>query len=118
MIIEGNNLLIYVGGSPVAGATSCDIEVSADMEEYANPNEEKWKCFKPGRKEWRITVPYLVTDVADLIKIGTSVTISVAVRNAASALTGTALIQQAAMNGKRGGIVTGSFIFRGTGPLA
>ena len=61
MIIHGNNLIVSVGGTAVAAAKSCELNVAADTIEVASPNIGDWRSFIVGRKTWNVSVGYLLT---------------------------------------------------------
>ena len=120
MAVNGNNILIYVGGVAVAGTRSNEIQTSAEMIEIASPDTGQWKAFLAGRKEWSINSAWLVTAAADVkrvLQVGTTVTIRVVGRGESAGMTGQAIVQTCKVTATRGNLANGSFIFRGTGAL-
>lgn len=120
MAVNGNNILIYVGGAAVAGTRSNEIQTSAEMIEIASPDTGQWKAFLAGRKEWSINSAWLVTAAADVkrvLQVGTTVTIRVVGRGESAGMTGQAIVQTCKVTATRGNLANGSFIFRGTGAL-
>ena len=61
MIIHGNNLIVSVGGTAIAAAKSCELNVAADTIEVASPSIGDWRAFIVGRKNWNVSVGYLLT---------------------------------------------------------
>lgn len=120
MAVNGNNILIYVGGVAVAGTRSNEIQTSAEMIEIASPDTGQWKAFLAGRKEWSINSAWLVTAAADVkrvLQVGTTVTIRIVGRGESAGMTGQAIVQTCKVTATRGNLANGSFIFRGTGAL-
>ena len=120
MAINGNNILIYVDNSAVAGTRSNEIQSGADVIEIASPDTGAWKAFIAGRKEWSLTSSWLVTSSADvkrLLQVGTTVTIRIIGRGDNKGMTGTAIVQTCKVTATRGNLANGSFAFRGTGAL-
>lgn len=120
MAVNGNNILIYVGGVAVAGTRSNEIQTSAEIIEIASPDTGQWKAFLAGRKEWSINSAWLVTAAADVkrvLQVGTTVTIRIVGRGESAGMTGNAIVQTCKVTATRGNLANGSFIFRGTGAL-
>lgn len=61
MIIHGNNLIVSVGNTTIAAAKSCELNVAADTIEVASPDIGDWRAFVVGRKNWNVSVGYLLT---------------------------------------------------------
>lgn len=120
MAINGNNILILVDGTAVAGTKTHKVQTKTAVVEKASATQQQWREFIPGRSEWGIDVNYLVTMVADIRKVlwnGRQVTIVVRDRAAGTTLTGSAICTQCEQNYARGALVNGSFSFKGSGPL-
>ena len=120
MATNGNNVLIYVDGSLVAGTRSDEVQSGCDTIEIANPSSGDWKQFIVGRKEWSISQSWLLpaaSDLGRLLQVGTTVTIRILGRGAAKGLTGTAIVKACKITNTRGNISNGSFAFQGTGAL-
>lgn len=123
MAKNGNDILVYMGGTPIAAARSAEVRVDGELLEVAAPDQGSWREFLAGRKEWDVTVGYLValnTDVHKLIQVNNKVTLKIKERNAAdsSGLTGQAFIKTAKQTYTRGALIQGSFAFKGTGALS
>ena len=124
--MNGNVLYISdsAGGNPFAATKSDEIDTLCELIEKASATQGQWKEYDPGRKEWGITLNYLVTSSSDIAKLlynGGIYTLHVVYRNGSTKttlLSGTALCQQAKVVSARGSEVHGSFVFKGNGPLA
>lgn len=120
MATNGNNVLIYVGGSLVAGTRSDEVQSGCETIEIANPTSGDWRQFIVGRKEWSISQSWLLPAASDLnrlLQVGTTVTIRILGRGAAKGLTGQAIVKTCKITNTRGNISNGSFAFQGTGAL-
>ena len=120
MATNGNNVLIYVDGSLVAGTRSDEVQSGCDVIEIANPSSGDWKQFIVGRKEWAISQSWLLpaaSDLGRLLQVGTTVTIRILGRGAEKGLTGQAIVKACKITNTRGNISNGSFAFQGTGAL-
>ena len=120
--------VIYIsqgsGNDPIAATKSDEIDTLCELIEKASATQSQWREYDPGRKEWGMTVNWLVTASTDIEKLlynGGMYTLSVVHRNGTSKtvlLTGTALCTQVKVVSSQGGLVNGSFTFKGSGPLA
>ena len=120
MATNGNNVLIYVDGSLVAGTRSDEVQSGCETIEIANPSSGDWRQFIVGRKEWSISQSWLLpaaSDLGRLLQVGTTVTIRILGRGAAKGLTGQAIVKTCKVTNTRGNISNGSFSFQGTGAL-
>ena len=120
MATNGNNVLIYVDGSLVAGTRSDEVQSGCETIEIANPTSGDWRQFIVGRKEWSISQSWLLpaaSDLGRLLQVGTTVTIRILGRGAAKGLTGQAIVKTCKITNTRGNISNGSFAFQGTGAL-
>ena len=120
MATNGNNVLIYVDGSLVAGTRSDEVQSGCETIEIANPSSGDWRQFIVGRKEWSISQSWLLpaaSDLGRLLQVGTTVTIRILGRGAAKGLTGQAIVKTCKITNTRGNISNGSFAFQGTGAL-
>lgn len=81
MILQGNNLIIKLGGKAIAASKSCDISINVDTNEVANNSDGEWRKFITGRKSWQITASQLVTSVSESAQMaGKSMAIEVSLR--------------------------------------
>ena len=78
MIIHGKDIIIKADGTVIAAATSCELDVSADVIKTASPTDGQWKHGIAGRKSWSASCSHLVTDILDPVQmIGTEVSLTV-----------------------------------------
>lgn len=120
MAFNGNNIIILVDGTAVAGCKTHKVQTKTATIEKASSQQQQWREFIAGRSEWGIDVNYLVVAVADIRKVlwcGRQVTIVVRDRAAGTTLTGSAICTQCEQNYARGSLANGSFSFKGTGQL-
>ena len=120
--------VIYIskdsGNDPIAATKSDEIDTLCELIEKASATQSQWKEYDPGRKEWGMTVNWLVTASSDIQKLlynGGTYTLNVVHRNGSTKttlLSGTALCQQANVRSNINGLVNGSFTFKGSGQLA
>lgn len=118
--INGNNIIIKKDGMAIAGTRSHEIEVGGDLIEIASPATGSWRAYVTGRKSWTVNVSYLipaVSNIRDILTVGTSYTLVISDRDNSSQMTGTAILKQAKQTYTRGSLVQGSFIFHGTSQL-
>lgn len=126
MATNGNNLLIYFNGSVIGGTSdsaerSNEINTSCETLEVASPSTGAWRTYITGRKEWSVTVNYLVPAVANItevLRIGETYTLAVKNRAGSTLMSGTAICQQAKVTSTRGNLIQGSFVFKGSGGLS
>ena len=119
-MVHGNNILILKDGTAIAGTRSHSIQADGETIEISSPNSAQWKEFIAGRKEWSVTVNYLVVaagNVRDVLQVGGSYTLLIRDRDNTSSVTGTALCKTAKQTATWGNIAQGSFTFKGTGAL-
>ena len=75
MILHGRNILLLAGGTAIAAAKSCELNVSADIIKTASPSDGAWENAIAGRKSWRVTCNQLVTGITNsLAMVGSQVT--------------------------------------------
>lgn len=129
MIYHGRNLIIYAGGTAIAGCRSCDISVEADLLETSSPmnqqtNDGGWAKYLSGRKRWSVNCSYLVTAFkSNLLKVGQTVTLRMAVYDTDGTavsdeeVSGTAICQRNQVTATIGNLCQGSFVFQGSGKL-
>ena len=120
MATNGNNVLIYVNGSAVAGTRSNEIQTDGGLIEISSPDTGAWAAFIAGRKSWSFTSSWLVTtstDLKRLLQVGTTVTIRIIGRGDSIGMTVTAIITTCKVTASCGNIANGSFAFKGTGAL-
>jgi predicted secreted protein len=122
MAILGNNIIVYMGGTAIAGTKSDELKVDCATIKIASATNQDWEHIIAGRKSWSLNVSWLVlanTDVRKALLVGSSVTIKFKGRNAtdANGLQGSAIIKTCKITAIRGNLAQGSFTFAGNGPL-
>ena len=127
MILHGRNLLIMqhtpnTTDTPVVACVkSCDVNTSCEIIEISSTTNNIWREYISGRKDWSVTVSYIVTvdDFApSMLRIGEKVTLRFTDRNTGALLQGDAFIKTCKVVATTGNLTTGSFSFQGTGELA
>ena len=99
---------------------SDEIDTSADTIEKASSEQQEWKEFIAGRKEWSLQVGYLVlasSQVSQLLYAGQTFGVTFK-QGSTTLLTGTALMTQVKQSYTIGAICKGSFSLKGTGALS
>lgn len=124
MAVNGNTILIYRGSTLIAGTRSNEITTDSDLIEVSDVSQNTWRSYVAGMKSWQVTVNYLVpavTNVSDLLSVGTSYTISIRTRSGSTVtnrLTGSAILKTCKITATRSNLVQGSFQFIGTSALS
>ena len=122
MVVHGKKLIITVGGSAIAGAKSCEINIQCDDIEVASATQGKWREFLSGRKDWSVTCGHLLPASGTPLKssaamVGTKVVLSIQTDMTGDILTGSAIVKSWRASGAVGNLATGAFSFRGSGAL-
>lgn len=120
--VLGKNIFIYSGNSGttpiIASAKSCSISMKCDLIEKASSTQGTSKEYIAGRDEWDVSLDHLITTGAPfegLLKVRQTYTISVVIAGVRKY--GTAICQQADIQGAVGSLGRGSVRFKGSGPL-
>ena len=121
-MIHGRNLIIKVNGTAIAGARSCDINISGEEIEVASATQSKWREFLTGREEWSVTCNHLLPSSGTPLRssknmVNTTVTIRMESGRYGDVLTGQAIVKSWRTTGTLGNLAQGTFSFRGSGPL-
>lgn len=122
MVIHGKDIQIqnYSGSSIVAAARTCEVSVQSDIIETATPTSGIFRTYISGRKDWLVSVGYLVASedgAGILLNVGDTVHIRILYTAADVWLHGYAIIQQCHITANIGSLAQGSFVFKGSGPL-
>jgi predicted secreted protein len=122
MAKTGNYIIVYRDNTVIAGVKSNDISTSADTEEVASSTSGDRKEYIAGRKDWSLSVNYLLladADMLELLNVGTTYTLKIGGRSASNAntLTGDAIMTDCRISAINGNLAQGSFTFKGTGAL-
>lgn len=124
--MNGNVIYISAGssGTPIASTKSDTIDTLCEKIERASATQQEWREYLAGRKEWSITVDWLLTSSEDIQKVlyaGNFYTLNVIHRNGDTRtplLTGQALCTRCEVKSQNLSLVSGTFTFTGSGPLA
>jgi len=109
---------VKLDGVAIAGARSCELNVSGEAIETSSPTNGRWRTFIPGRKGWSVSTNHLVTAVAgNAAKVGTVVTLTFSKRDSSEVLTGQAIVTGWRCTATLGNLSQGVFSFQGSGPL-
>ena len=122
-VIHGRKLIIKVNGTAIAGARSCDINISCEEIEIASATQSKWREFLAGREEWSLTCNHLLPASGTPLRsskemVNTTVTIRMESGLSGDVLTGQAIVRSWRTTGTLGNLAQGTFSFRGSGPLS
>ena len=120
--LHGKNLIVMADGEAIAGARSCDINISGEEIEVASATQSRWKEFIAGREEWSVSCSHLIPASGTPLKssasmVNTFVTLRVESGLTGDVLTGRALVKSWRATGTIGNLAQGTFSFRGTGAL-
>ena len=116
----GNNILVFLNGTAIAGTKSNEIQTDCEMIEITNMTSAQWRQFVAGRKQWSVSTGFLVLAAADtkkLLDVGTTYTLRFRDRAGTSILQGQAIMKQCKISAARGSLATGAFTFQGSGEL-
>ena len=120
--MNGNNILIFLGSTAIAGTKSHEIQVDSETIEISSPSNGDWRQHIVGRKSWSITVNFLVSAVGDLAKllnVGNSYTVTIKDRsNNSYNVSGTATLVHCDEKFTRGSLSVGNYRFQGNGALS
>lgn len=120
MAVKGNSIIIKRNGTAIAGVKSQDITSQAGTIEKSSASQQTWREYIADRKDWSLSVSYLVltaANAADLLTVGSTYTIAECDREGTVLVQGSAILTQCRQTSTRGNIAQGSFTFKGTGPL-
>jgi predicted secreted protein len=120
--IHGNNLLVIMGGTAIAGAKSCEIVIQDDEMEVSSATQGEWREFISAIKDWSASCGHLLPASGTPMKsaaamIGQKVTITFQTDMTGDTLTGQAIVKQWKTAGAVGNLATGTYQFRGSGAL-
>lgn len=120
MAVKGNDIIILKDNTAIAGTQSHRIQNMCGVIEKASSSQQAYKEFIADRKEWTVTVNYLVLTAADILKtleVGTTVTLLMKDRDGTKTLSGSAIITAIDTQYQRGTLARGTYTFKGTGAL-
>ena len=120
MAVNGKNIIIALGSTPIAGTKSNEISSACDAIETSSSTNGVWRTYIAGRKDWDFTTGWLLatpSDVTNLLNVGQSYTVYIQDDNSTKLLQGSALCTKADVRATVGNLIAGSFAFKGNGPL-
>ena len=139
--VRANDLIVMykVSGiwKAIAFATSCEIDISADVVKVGSPDKGKWKNYKKRKKTWKISAAHLMAntkenpDLFDLLESDDPIQVCLSTveahpdiishteyrQDGRYQLTGSALVVRLTVSARKGDMVTMSAELQGTGPL-
>lgn len=122
--MTGKDIIIILsqGGTAVASTAvrSQEIQTQAETIEKASSQQSDWREYIAGRKEWTLTVSYLVLaseKIRDLLNVGQTFDITVKDADDNQSVTGSAILTSVKQTAAIHNLANGSFSFRGNGPL-
>lgn len=128
MAAQGNNIYIgYLSGGSyviVAATKSNELTTQCETIEKSSASQQDWREYLKGRKEWSMTVSFLVTAVSpsgptNPLSVGTTYTLRFMNRSSGSDyIQGQAICTQCKITSSRGNLCNGTITFKGTGSLA
>ena len=117
----GNNILVFLNGTAIAGTKSNEIQTDCEMIEITNMTSAQWRQFIAGRKQWTVSTGFLVlagADITKMLTVGTTYTLQFRDRAGSNIIEGQAILKTCKISATRGNLATGAFSFQGTGELA
>lgn len=124
MALNGNNILIYLNGTAIAGTTSNEMQSSIDTIEIGAPlSSGTWKQFLTKQKTWTVNTNFLVlqdSGVRNLLNVGTTYTLKFRGRSSydSTGVSGSAILKSCKITAIKGNLVKGSFQFQGNNALS
>ena len=77
MFIKGKDVILKMGGTAIAAAKSCDVNIQADLIKVSSPTDGGWEHSIAGRKSWSASCSHLVTQIANsAAMVGQTVTLT------------------------------------------
>lgn len=121
----GKEIIVYWNNTAIASTKSNDIKVSVDLIPISTPLTADWKEYIADDKGWTVRTSFLVasaSDIASLLLVGSTFTLTVGstgqTASVKQGLAGTAILTDCQITATNENLLTGSFTFKGTGPLA
>ena len=123
-MIHGENLIVAIGGTPLAASKSCNIKKSQAFIEVSSPTSGDWESFIPEKKGWGISADCLIGTMEAYKtldaawKAGTALTIRFYDSEYNENETGTAYIDNLDLVASKGSLAKMSVSLKGTGELS
>lgn len=122
-MIHGRNLILAIGGTPLAGSKSCSVDCQQSFIPTASPTSGRWTECYPERLSWKITsegllsTPENYNTLLNAWRNGTLLTIRYYDSTYGINQTGNAYIENLSINGAVGSLTRCSVSLRGNGSL-
>ena len=136
-LVRGEDMMLYVSGTPIAYATSNSISYSLDTIDTSSKMSGDWKSAMPGQIGWTVSTEALISKTSGhmsfesleaLMVARTPIEVKFGYVTADSATfaldtnkkfrTGDVIITALELTSERGGICTSSITLQGNGELA
>lgn len=125
MAAKGNDIIVFKNGTAIAGTRSDEITVGCETIEIASATSGSWREHIAGRKNWSVTVNYLLPYrfmVHDhLMQVGNTYTLIIKPHDDDASvyyLTGTAILTQCKITATKMQLIQGTFTFLGSSELS
>jgi predicted secreted protein len=132
MILQGKNLIVISGGSVIASAKSCTVNIDCETIKVSSPTDGQWEHVIAGMKSWSVSTTHFVsvehaTDMVlmgYLLRVGSESNLRIQLTTSegnitmVQALEGTAVCKSCQITATKGNLMQGSFKFQGTGALS
>lgn len=114
-------IILSQGGTAIAATRirSNDLQANASPIEVASATQQDWKEFIAGRKEWSLTINYLIlakAQVQDLLYVGQAFGITAQADDVQ--VSGTAIMTAVRQTATIGNLAQGSYTLKGSGALS
>lgn len=126
-VINGTDLLLYVGGVAVAGATTHSLTLNSETRDTTNKDTAKWRTVLGGRLTWGLSgsgmfafdATYGYKELMALLIAGTPVVLKFSTEVAGNShWSGEAILTKCDIEAPDGQNTTYSYEFVGYGPLS
>ena len=133
MALNGNIIIVQLNGHTIAGTKTTEIQVDSELIEIASATQGAYREYLTGRKQWQVTVNYLVMSatfpevksypnaaLTDPLFVSNQYTLKFLNRGVGyqpSGMTGTAILRTCKITATRGNLIQGTFTFVGNGAL-
>ena len=123
-VVTGNNVRVYKGGTAVAFATTCTLDISAEFIELAptNLNDAEWRRVLPRRAQGNVSVSALYAEDTSSVEfsdvfddLSAQTVIELAVQAQGFEYAGSGYVESLSLNAPTAQIASwsASFIFSG-----
>ena len=77
MYLKGKNVILKMGGTAIAAAKSCDVNIQVELIKVSSASDGVWEHSIAGRKSWSASYSHLVTQIASsAAMVGQTVTLT------------------------------------------